>query len=126
MRAPAILLGLFALGACASLTPPDHSFPVFFTDNSSTLDAPGQAIVARAAVVAKRFDTLPVVVYGYADTNGTPEEIAKMSKDRADAVAAMLIADGVFPSSITRKPSGIAPNSQPGVVNRRAEIDIGG
>ncbi len=125
MRAPAILFGLLTLGACAMPSPPDHTFAVFFTDNSAALDVPAQAVVMRAATASKQFPSLPVNVAGYADRNGAPAATIALSKARADAVAALLIADGVPDSSIKRTAVGTPPNSQPGIESRRVEIDIG-
>ena len=125
MRAPALLLGLLTLGACATPALPDHSFPVFFTDNSAVIDGPAQAIVLRAANAAKQFPSLPVTVDGYADNNGTPAATIALSQARADNVAALLVSDGVPLAQIKRSAVGTPPNSQPGVESRRVVIDIG-
>jgi outer membrane protein OmpA-like peptidoglycan-associated protein len=125
MRPSAILLGLLALGACAQPAPPDHVFPIFFTQFSSSLDAPAQDIVARAAAAAKRTPTMTVYVAGYADRNGAPGDAVQLSKARADAVTELLVADGVPRSKIVRTAVGTPPDSQPGVESRRVEIDIG-
>ena len=126
MRAPAILFGLLTLGACAMPGPPDHSFPVFFTDNSAALDVPAQSVVMQAATASKQFPGVPVNVAGYADSSSAPLSTVAMSKARADAVAALLIADGVPEASIHRTAVGTPPNSHPGLESRRVEIDIGG
>jgi outer membrane protein OmpA-like peptidoglycan-associated protein len=125
MRAPAILFGLLTLGACAMPSPPDHSFPVFFTNDSAALDVPAQSVVLHAATVAKQFPSLPVYVAGYADRSGSPAATVAMSQARADAVANLLISDGVPPASIKRTAVGTPPDSQPGLESRRVEIDIG-
>jgi outer membrane protein OmpA-like peptidoglycan-associated protein len=125
MRAPAILFGLLTLGACAMPGPPDHSFAVFFTNDSAALDVPAQAVVLRAATASKQFPFLPVTVAGYADRYGTPSATAGLSKARADAVAELLIADGIPAERITRTAAAAPANSQPGVESRRVEIDIG-
>ena len=121
-----ILAGVLALGACAIFDPPpDHVFPIFFNEQSAEIDGPAQAVVARAAAAAKRHPQLPVNVAGYADRNGPPVAPLQMSPTRADAVAALLVADGVPASRITRTAVGTPPDSQPGVESRRVEIDIG-
>ena len=125
MRSPAILFGLLVLGACTQPAPPDHVFPVFFTQFSASIDAPAQAIVARAAAAAKRTPNLMVYVAGYADRTGAPSDAIKLSKARADAVTALLVADGVPLAHIVRTAAGTPPDSQPGVESRRVEIDIG-
>jgi outer membrane protein OmpA-like peptidoglycan-associated protein len=125
MRAPAILFGLLTLGACATQTPPDHTFAVFFSNDSAVLDVPAQAVVLRAATASKQFPALPVYVAGYADRSGSPAATIAMSQARADAVANLLISDGVPATTIQRKAVGTPPNSQPGIESRRVEIDLG-
>ncbi len=125
MRWPAPLLGLLALAACSHPAPPDNVFPVFFTPFSSALDAPAQAIVARAAAASKLTPKLTVYVAGYADPRGAADEVVRLSKARADAVTELLVADGVPRAQIVHTAVGTPPDSQPGVESRRVEIDIG-
>lgn len=120
---PVILAVVTMVAACAQQAP-NNTFPVFFTENSSTLDDAGQTIVTNAAVVARKFPFLPVTVRGYADKTATPD-VAALSQARADTVAAQLQADGVPASRITRQAAGVPTESQPGVERRRVEIDIG-
>ncbi len=121
----AVFAGLVALAGCASSGPPDRVFPVYFTDYSAVLDGPAIQIVTRAAQIAKQFPREPVRVSGYADSLGSTQQEIAISKSRADAVANLLVQDGVNPSRITRDAVGTPPNSQPGVERRRVEIDIG-
>ncbi len=113
-----------ALSACAAPTPPDRTFPVFFTDYSDVLDGSARAVVARAAAVAKQFPRAPVTVQGLADEPANPVLSARYSKARADAVAALLIADGVGADRVQRFAKGTPPGSEPGLPSRRAEIDV--
>ena len=119
------LLGLLALAACSSSGPPDHVFAVFFTEDSAILDSPAQDIVNRAAAASKQFPGQTVNVAGYADRNGTPAATIAISKARADAVFAQLVADGVPPGRIKRSASAAPADNNPGVESRRVEIDIG-
>ena len=116
-------LFLFALAGCAQ-GEPNRVFPVFFTPFSSQLDAPAAGIVAEAATVSKRNPNAPVEVIGYADVAVGPISNARLSQQRADVVTAELIKDGVPGSQIVTKAGGVPPSSQPGVKDRRAEIDI--
>lgn len=125
MRRLASFAGLLALAGCAA-TPPDRVFAVFFTEFSTRLDQPAIAVVDRAAQVAAQFPRVPVVVTGYADRAGSPQQSVDLSKSRAETVANLLIQDGVTPSRIVRNAVGTPPNSQPGVDSRRVEIDVGG
>ena len=115
---------VLALSACAAPTPPDRTFPVFFLDYSDVLDAPAQDVVARAAAIAKQVPRAPVTVQGFADEPADRAVSARHSKARADAVAALLIADGVRADRIQRFARGTPPGSERGVPSRRAEIDI--
>ena len=114
---------LIALFGCAQ-TEPDRVFPVFFTPFSAQLDTPAASLVAEAATVSKRNPTAPVEVIGYADVVVGPISNATLSQQRADVVTAELIKDGVPGGQIVTKAGGVPPSSQPGVKDRRAEIDI--
>ena len=114
---------LLALARCA-FDQPDDVFPVFFTPFSAQLDTPATAIVANAATLSKRNPAAPVEVIGYADVATGPVSNASLSQQRADAVTAELIKDGVPGSQIVTKAGGVPPSSSPGVKDRRAEIDI--
>ena len=115
---------VLTLSACAAPTPPDRTFPIFFLDYSDVLDAPAQDVVARAATVAKQFPRAPVTVQGFADEPANPTISARHSKARADAVATLLIADGVNAGRVQRFARGTPPGSEPGLPSRRAEIDV--
>ena len=120
---PAVLLALLVLGACAAPAPPERVFAVFFPSFSTSLDAPAQAVVARAAAVANSHPGRVVHVAGFADANATADVI-QLSQKRADAVSIQLQADGVPLSLIQRSAVGTPPNSEPGVERRRVEIDL--
>lgn len=114
---------LLALSGCAQ-DEPDRVFPLFFTPFSSQLDTPAAGIVAEAATVSKRNPTAPVEVIGFADAVIGPINNSSLSQQRADMVTAELIKDGVPGGQIVTKAGGVPPSSQPGVKDRRAEIDI--
>lgn len=125
MRSLVILLGFATFAACAKAAPPDRIFAVFFDENSTSVDVAGDAVVARAAVVAKQWPALPVNVAGYSDRDAAIGDATKLSQARAEAVTAMLVADGVAASRIKHEAVVATPGSQPGVERRRVEIDIG-
>ncbi len=124
MRRLAIGLGLLALSGCMTQQLPDRVYPVFFDDFSANLDPAGMAAVSNAAVLAQKFPTVPVKVTGYSDQAGSTAAEISLSQARADAVAGLLIKDGVDPGRIARGAMGTPPNSQPGVERRRVVIDI--
>ncbi len=130
MRCRSLRLGLLvpiagALSSCMMQAPPTQTFPVFFNEFSSTIDATGTQIVANAAALAKQYPGYTVTVTGYADRAGSAQAELDLSKGRADAVANLLQQDGVAAARIKRDAVGTPANSQPGVERRRVEIDIG-
>jgi outer membrane protein OmpA-like peptidoglycan-associated protein len=93
---------VLAVSGCASLNPfagppvpmtPDT--PVFFQPHSTALDQPAMDTIAQAAKAADELPADHVTVIGAADSAGTTQDNAVLSKARADAVAAQLVADGV-------------------------------
>jgi outer membrane protein OmpA-like peptidoglycan-associated protein len=119
-----IALATALVGACAPAVPPIRSYPVFFTDFSTDLDATGVSLVKNAAVIAQKYPRALVTVSGYADTSGSSVQEMQISKARADTVANLLEQDGIPASRITRSAIGTPANSQPGVDRRRVEIDL--
>ena len=115
---------LAALAGCASHAPPDRAFPVFFTDQSIELDTPARQVVQHAADVARQFPRADVTVEGFADEPHNPPLSNRISTARANAVAALLVADGVARSRLKPSAQGTPPGSEPGVASRRVEIDI--
>ena len=118
-----VLVGLLALGACATSAPPERIFPVFFNDFSTTLDPPALVVVARAAAVSKAHPGKVVHVAGYADASSS-NDVIQLSKSRADVVSQQLQADGVPAALIERAAGGSPPDSQPGIERRRVEISL--
>lgn len=116
------------LAGCADLPfmHPQPSYVVFFAPFKTNLNPPGIAVVAQAAHKAKIDLLSPVTVTGAADTVGnTPDNVA-LSNQRAAAVAAQLVADGVAPARITTEgigPIGSPPDSKQ--ASRTATIVIG-
>jgi len=106
------------------------SFTVYFEFNKSTLTADTRKIVNQAAASAKH-GPARIEVNGYTDMAGTAQYNLGLSKRRADAVRALLVADGIAPKRISEKAYGKANPAVPtpdGVReprNRRAVILIG-
>jgi outer membrane protein OmpA-like peptidoglycan-associated protein len=117
------VIALAALAACTSLAN-DRTYPVFFTDQSTELDAPARQVVKRAAVVARQFPRADVTVEGFADEPDNPARSATLSSARAKAVAALLVADGVARGRLKPSARGTPAGSEPGVASRRVEIDV--
>jgi outer membrane protein OmpA-like peptidoglycan-associated protein len=111
---------------------PDRDFAAYFDFNASRLTQGARAIVARAAQRAQRMDTHDIYVDGHTDTVGSESYNDQLSVNRARAVKAELVRDGVDAGIIHIAGSGfddpLVP-TPPGVregKNRRAVIDLHG
>lgn len=119
------VLILCGVSSCARLAPERPGYLVFFTARSADIDAPAAGVIAAAAAAAKEAPDKPVRVIGYANIVGTPQDDVVLSQLRAQRVTDALVADGVAPGRITHEGLG-QTGKDPGVADRRVEIDIGG
>jgi outer membrane protein OmpA-like peptidoglycan-associated protein len=108
-----------------------HNFIVFFDWDKATLTEAARSVVAGAAAAAKQDLPARIQVNGYTDTSGTREYNLGLSRRRAEAIRAELIADGIAESRISTMGYGeehLRVETAPGVrepQNRRVEILIG-
>ncbi|MCQ9155087.1 OmpA family protein [Acidomonas methanolica] len=118
------LMAAAFLGACTSGSGRDR-YPVFFEAGSTTISPVGAQIVAQAAAEARASNAKVVEVVGHAAAHGTnlsAEEL--LAVDRAKAVAAELMKDGVGGAQITQI-AHPPHNSQAGTVaSRYVSIEI--
>jgi outer membrane protein OmpA-like peptidoglycan-associated protein len=121
------LLALPLLSACmmGDNLPEQPRRVVFFTDTSSQLDGPAQAVVADAAALANRNPQAPVRVTGFADPDGNRARNEALSQTRAQNVAAALRAAGVAPSRIAVAGMGEVMLAGGPTGSRRVEIQVG-
>ena len=85
-------------GSAAS--PERMTFDIFFDFDSDKLTGPAQEHIELIAIVIKEFQKPIVSVIGNADEVGQTDYNLKLSQRRAEAVAAILRANGVEPSGI--------------------------
>ncbi len=91
---------------------------VTFDSSSAQLKAAGANTLSGVAMVVGEFDKTRLNVVGHTDSTGSRELNMKLSAQRADAVAAQLIGQGVTGSRIST--SGVGPD-QPVATNSTAE-----
>jgi OOP family OmpA-OmpF porin len=131
-RAALLVLALVGLSGCAEVSgfvsrqyyPAQPKFVVFYSPFSSTLDENGLAVTSGAAQLALKEPTSTVQVVGFASTVGTDDANQSLSQDRAQAVEAQLIADGVDASRVTSMARGATPYQFSPSESRRVEINI--
>ena len=124
-RVALLLPLLLALAACALFGPGTPDYVVFFPERSAQLDAAAQGVVAQAAQRARDNLGARVRVIGYTDSAGGTQADVALSRQRAQAVADALVADGVEASRLVRAGRG-QTKEDPGVASRRVEISVGG
>ncbi|MGH6976952.1 MAG: OmpA family protein, partial [Stellaceae bacterium] len=106
------------------------NYTVYFEFNKSDLTADAHKIVNEAAAAAKH-GTTRIEVNGYTDLAGTAAYNLGLSKRRADAVRAALIADGIAAKRINimaygkTDPAVPTPDGVREPRNRRAVVVIG-
>jgi outer membrane protein OmpA-like peptidoglycan-associated protein len=86
--------------APAPLASQGRAFRVFFEFDKASLTREGARVVRDAADTYRRSGAARIDVTGYTDLSGTPQYDVELSKRRADAVRAALVAQGVPAASI--------------------------
>lgn len=101
---------------------------VYFAFDSSDIDGPGQAIVARFAKYLAAHPTAKLRLEGHADERGTREYNVGLGERRANAVQSALIAGGASAAQLNIVSYGEERAADPGhdesawAKNRRVEI----
>ena len=127
-----LVFALVELSGCAPVSefvsqqyyPAQPKFVIFYSPWSSTLDQNGLAVTAGAAQLALKEPAATVQVVGFASTIGPDDANQSISEDRAQAVQAQLVADGVDAGRVTSMARGATPYQFSPLESRRVEIDI--
>jgi OOP family OmpA-OmpF porin len=134
---------MLTVAACASPPPPPPPPPpappsppppylVFFDWNSAVVGPSGREVIALAAQAFKAGAPVTVQVTGFTDTSGSADYNQRLSERRANAVAAVLVQDGVPQTNLVvtgRGENDLRVPTPDGVrepQNRRVEIVEGG
>jgi len=142
MKRLLLLCCLLAIAACAqppppppvatTPPPPPPTYLVFFDWSSATVDPGGAEVVKLAADAFKAGAPVTVQVTGYTDTSGSADYNQRLSVRRANAVAVVLMRDGVPRNALLvtgRGENDLRVPTPDGVrepQNRRVEIVEGG
>lgn len=98
-------------GSSMSPPPPPQGLPtylVFFDFDKAALSADAQKIIEEAADYARQNGTAALTAIGHADTAGASTYNMDLSKRRAEAVKAALVARGIAAQKIAVKSVGEA------------------
>jgi len=141
MKRLLLLCLMLTVAGCAMPPPPPPPPPppappppylVFFDWNSAVVGPSGREVIALAAQAFKAGAPVTVQVTGFTDTSGSADYNQRLSERRANAVAAVLVQDGVPQTNLVVTGRGEndlrvpTPNGVREPQNRRVEIVEGG
>jgi OmpA-OmpF porin, OOP family len=106
--------------------PPPTTYTVYFDYNSARIGPAGREIVRFAANAYKAGTPSGVQVAGFTDPSGGAPYNQRLSLQRANAVAAALVQDGVPQSSISVSGDGETTTGGSPGQDRRVDITLGG
>jgi outer membrane protein OmpA-like peptidoglycan-associated protein len=85
----------------AAVAPIQHQFNVYFDWNRATITPEAQRVIEQVIVGANRDPNVKIIMLvGKADSSGSDKYNVGLSRRRADAVRAALVAGGIAPSRI--------------------------
>jgi OmpA-OmpF porin, OOP family len=143
MKRLLVICALLAMAACAqhpppppvasnppppppAPPPPPTTYTVYFDYNSARIGPAGREIVQLAANGYKGGAPSGVQVAGFTDPSGGARYNQRLSLQRANAVAAVLVQDGVPQSAISVSGDGETTTGAGPGQDRRVDITLGG
>jgi OOP family OmpA-OmpF porin len=109
---------------------PARNFMLFFPYDQATLSPDNQVVVREAVAAARARPDARVTVVGHADTSGNSAYNVTLSQQRAEAVRAALIGDGLNQATVAVTAKGedqLMVSTRDGMrepKNRRVEIIV--
>jgi OmpA-OmpF porin, OOP family len=140
MKRLLVICALLAMAACAQQPPPPPvasnpppppppppptTYTVYFDYNSARIGPAGREIVQLAANGYKAGAPPGVQVAGFTDPSGGARYNQRLSLERANAVAAVLVQGGVPQSAITVRGDGETTSGSGPGQDRRVDITLG-
>ena len=129
VASPEFVSGTFA-EVLAIEPPPAEKFILYFTTNTTDLVPESRAAIATIIAAIKRRGAISISVSGHTDSVGSSQLNDKLAHNRAQAISAMLIQQGVDAESMTVSSHGkgnqLVPTAD-GVaepLNRRVEVIV--
>ena len=106
LRILAICGSLIACALTESAARASSPFILFFDSGSARIDSRARLIIDNAAQTILNVDARQIVVEGYADRRGSVTANLRLSRRRAEAIRAALVARGVPSAAITVRAFG--------------------
>lgn len=121
--------GKFA-DALAIVPPPPRGFSIYFDSGSSNVNAESRPILEQVLAETRQRDSHDISLNGHTDRTGEADTNMKLSLDRANAVKALLVEQGIKPEYMTieyygeSKPVVPTEDNVDEPKNRRVEVVV--
>jgi outer membrane protein OmpA-like peptidoglycan-associated protein len=116
--------------ALAAEPAPAEKFILYFETGTTTLDAKSRAVLPALVAAIQRRGAVSVAISGHADATGSDQVNDRLALERAEAVKALLVEQGVAAGLLSVSSHGKAnpavptPEGVPEPRNRRVEVVV--